>query len=797
MSDLSADDNAGEKPRVGSSFEEGALEAESRFRNMADHAPVMMWVTDPNGYCSYLNKLWYEFTGQTEAEALGLGWTEATHPDDQKLAEETFLAAAAAQGPFRVEYRLRRADGAYRWAIDAAAPRFAKDGTFLGHVGSVIDIHDRREAEQKLALNEERLRLALDVAEIGQWHVDNDTGTMFWPPRVKAMFGISSDVPVTLEDYYNGLHPDDREKTLAAYRAASDARERPLYDVEYRTIGKEDGVVRWVAAKGRGLFDAAGQCYRMLGTAIDITARKADELRLRELNESLESQVAERTADRDRMWRLSTDLMLVARFDATISAANPAWTTLLGWPENELLGRRFIDLVHPDDVQTTLNEVGKLADGRTTLRFENRYQHKDGTFRWLSWTAVPEDGLIHAVARDVSAARDQAQALAEAEEALRQAQKMEAIGQLTGGVAHDFNNLLTVIRGSVDLLKRADLTPERRSRYVDAISDTADRATKLTSQLLAFARRQALTPELFDTGESIVEVATMVRTLAGSRIKLDLETPGEPLLVMADRSQLDTAIVNLAINARDAMKGEGTLEIAVGAVSGLPARRSHEAVPGDYVAVTVRDHGCGIPAENIDRIFEPFFTTKGAGHGTGLGLSQVIGFAKQSGGDIRVQSEQGAGTTFTLYLPRVSREGLPEETNLVRGEIDGSGICVLVVEDNADVGDFATSALQDLGYGSVLARDGAQALAELSADASRFDVLFTDVVMPGITGVELAQQVRKSHPHLPVILTSGYSHVLAENGSFGFELLHKPYSLEQLARVLQKVTRWRARKRDS
>ncbi|HYF56430.1 MAG TPA: PAS domain S-box protein, partial [Salinarimonas sp.] len=344
-------------------------ESEARFRNMADHAPVMMWVTDPSGACTYLNRRWYEFTGQAEAEALGLGWTTATHPDDQALAEETFLAANTARAPFRVEYRLRRADGTYRWALDAAMPRYGADGEFLGFIGSVIDIDERREAEARLAYSEEQLRLATEAAEIGLWDVDLVTNTLFWPPRVKAAFGISPHVPVSMADFYDGLHPDDREHTAAAFAAACDPRQRALYDVEYRTIGKEDGVVRWVAAKGRGLFDEDGTCTRVIGTAIDVTARKADERRLRELNETLEQRVAERTADRDRMWRLSTDLMLVARFDATVTAVNPAWTGLLGWSEEELVGRSFIDLVHPDDVAATLAEAGQLADGRTTLRF--------------------------------------------------------------------------------------------------------------------------------------------------------------------------------------------------------------------------------------------------------------------------------------------------------------------------------------------------------------------------------------------------------------------------------------------
>ena len=382
------------------------------------------------------------------------------------------------------------------------------------------------------------------------------------------------------------------------------------------------------------------------------------------------------------------------------------------------------------------------------------------------------------------------------EEQLRQAQKMEAIGQLTGGVAHDFNNLLTVIRGSVDLLRRPDLSTERRTRYIDAIGDTADRAARLTRQLLAFARRQALTPELFDVGASIEAIGVMVRTLTGSRIELDLRPPKVPLFVMADRSQLDTAIVNLSINARDAMGGEGRLSIAVGAVSNIPARRGHSADAGDFVAVVVTDQGSGIATSDLERVFEPFFTTKATGEGTGLGLSQVIGFAKQSGGDVTVESVEGTGTTFTIYLPRVDGDGtLPNEAqDMPLG--DGKGICVLVVEDNADVGEFATSALRELGFHSVLASDGEQALGELSKDCGRFHILFTDVVMPGIDGVELARRVRAQHPRLPIILTSGYSHVLAENGNHGFELLHKPYSIDQLARVLHKAIAWQRRVSD-
>lgn len=768
-------------------------ESETRFRNMADNAAVMMWVTDPTGYCTYLNARWYEFTGQELGKGEGYGWLDAVHPDDRPLAEQAFVSANAERRNYRVDFRLRRADGAYRWTIDAAAARFAENGEHLGYVGSVIDIDERREAEEKLALSEEQLRLALEVAGIGQWDVDNLTGVMFWPPRIKAMFGISPDVPVTLADFHDNVHPDDREKTRVAYDAASDPIRRPLYDVEYRTIGKEDGVVRWVAAKGRGIFDAAGRCVRVIGTAIDVTARKTDERRLRELNESLEQQVAERTADRDRMWRLSTDLMLVARFDATITAVNPAWTTLLGWSERELLGRRFLDLVFPEDLEATLVEAGHLAEGRTTPRFENRYQHKDGSYRFLSWTAVPGEDLIHAVARDVTAERERQAELVAAQEQLRQAQKMEAVGQLTGGVAHDFNNLLTIIKSSTDLLRRPNLAEERRRRYVDAISDTVDRASRLTGQLLAFARRQALKPEVFDASERISAITDMLRTIMGSRIRIETLIAHEPCFVEADASQFETALVNMAVNARDAMNGEGTLTISIEGLSSMPPIRGHGGSPGRFVALSLSDTGIGIPSDRLAEIFEPFYTTKEVGKGTGLGLSQVFGFAKQSGGDVRVGSKVGQGATFTLYLPRSDAAG-KDNSRALQNEAEpaeyGRGHRVLIVEDNVEVGRFSTQLLQDLGYETTWAANADEAL-KLMAEVDGFDAVFSDVVMPGMSGIELGHEIRRRYPKLPVVLTSGYSHVLAAEGRHGFELLHKPYAIEDLSRVLQRVTRER------
>jgi CheY-like chemotaxis protein len=323
---------------------------------------------------------------------------------------------------------------------------------------------------------------------------------------------------------------------------------------------------------------------------------------------------------------------------------------------------------------------------------------------------------------------------------------------------------------------------------VEAIGSTAERASKLTGQLLAFARRQALTPELFDVGESLREVTGIVRTLTGAGIELHLDLPAEPVFALADRGQFDTAVVNMAINARDAMNGRGALTIQLGPVPGIPSIRSHHPVTGDFVAVSVVDTGEGIAPELVERIFEPFFTTKGVGAGTGLGLSQVIGFAKQSGGDVRVASEHGRGAVFTLFLPRAYPQAAAQAAPpLLAQPTDGGGTCVLLVEDNEQVGAFATQALRELGYDSVLAPNAQRALSELENEPGRFHIVFSDVVMPGMSGVELGREIRRRFSDLPVVLASGYSDVLAQGGAHGFELLHKPYSIEQLSNVLLKA----------
>ena len=547
---------------------------------------------------------------------------------------------------------------------------------------------------------------------------------------------------------------------------------------------------------------------KLVGISRDITdrviaegTRRTGAEALRALNDSLEQQVTERTAE----LRLSQDILEasaapICAFDtdyrliAFNKAHSDEFFRIFG--HRVQVGEVFHELFPPDqapimqgfmtralqgEVYTVTEEFGDpdLAKPCWEVSYSplrNREGRIIGAFHW---------------AKDISERLRAEAELVETQEALRQSQKMEAVGQLTGGVAHDFNNLLTIIRSSVDFLHRPDLPEERKERYLNAVSDTVDRAAKLTGQLLAFARRQALKPEVFEVGQRLRTVAEMLNTVTGARIRLEIQTPSEPCFVKADLNQFETALINMAVNARDAMDGEGTLTLRLARQCKLPQIRGHAGAKGAFASVSLSDTGTGMSPNQFGRIFEPFYTTKEVGKGTGLGLSQVFGFAKQSGGDVNVESQLGRGTTFTLYLPEITAESVParpDTSPTEPGSPLGAGQSVLVVEDYLEVGRFATQILEDLGYRTTWAVNAEEALEKLGATGNGFDAVFSDVVMPGMGGLELAKELRRRLPSLPVLLASGYSHVLAQDGSEGIELLHKPYSAEQLGRILRKVT---------
>ncbi|MEA3050986.1 MAG: hypothetical protein QOG84_2822 [Sphingomonadales bacterium] len=363
---------------------------------------------------------------------------------------------------------------------------------------------------------------------------------------------------------------------------------------------------------------------------------------------------------------------------------------------------------------------------------------------------------------------------ARAEEELRQAQKMQALGQLTGGIAHDFNNLLTVIQGSADILRRPGLDEAKRLRFAEAIVKTAGRAAALTGQLLTFARRQPLKPRSIDLNAQIEGMADLLDRTIGERVAVRTDLAPGLCRIEVDPAQLEAAILNICVNARDAMPDGGTLTIATSDAELADGRRA--------VALAVTDSGSGIEPEVLARVFEPFFTTKSVGKGTGLGLSQVYGFAAQSGGETKVASEPGAGTTVTLLLPCNANSAPDEPAATPEATRDGRSGHILVVDDNDEVGVLAEALCAELGYRVSRVRSGPEALA--AAGSTRFDAVFTDVVMPGMTGLELADALRELTPGLPIILATGFSDEIARQGTGGLPVVYKPYRLETLAEAL-------------
>ena len=523
--------------------------------------------------------------------------------------------------------------------------------------------------------------------------------------------------------------------------------------------------------------------------------RRRTELRLRDLAASLEQQVAERTLDRNRLWQLSTDVILVARFDGVITATNPAWASVLGWSEADLIGSSFLDLVHPDDLERTIEGAKNLSHGETLARFDTRYRHKDGSYRWIAWVAVPGGDLINAVGRDFTAEKEQAEALQLSEERLRQSQKMEAVGQLTGGIAHDFNNLLTGIGGSLQLMQ-SRIAQGRLTdidRYVEAAHGASRRAAALTHRLLAFSRQQTLDPKPTAVNRLVAGMEELVRRTVGPEVTVEVVAAVGLWPTLVDPNQLENALLNLCINARDAMPGGGKLTIETGNrwIDEREAR-IRDVPPGQYVSLCVSDNGTGMPPEIVQRAFDPFFTTKPLGTGTGLGLSMIYGFVRQSGGLARIYSEVDQGTMVCLYLPRYFGEALADGSAAEPAELPrvGQGETVLIVDDEPTIRMLVAEILDELGYTALEAEDGTAALPLLQS-ASRLDLLVTDVGLPGgMNGRQVAEAARAIRPDLKVLFITGY----AENAVFshghlssGMHVLTKPFDIEVLAAKIKEL----------
>jgi PAS domain S-box-containing protein len=522
--------------------------------------------------------------------------------------------------------------------------------------------------------------------------------------------------------------------------------------------------------------------YEVTETHRATTALRESESRLRELNADLERRVIERAQARGLTWQVSPDLLGALNSRGYFETSNPAWKTVLGWSEEEVASMSIFELLHPDDVERTRAGFELTQQGQPAIRFPNRYRCKDGGYRWISWVGVPEEGMVYCSGRDITDEKIAEVELAKTQDALRQSQKMEAIGQLTGGIAHDFNNLLAGIVGNLELLERRIAQGRQAGieRYIGAAQDSARRAAALTQRLLAFSRRQTLDPKPTNVNKLIAGMEELIRRTAGPSVQLEIVGAGGLWQAKIDGSQLENAVLNLCINARDAMPDGGRITIET-ANKWLDERaaKERELSKGQYISVCVTDTGTGMTADVIAQAFDPFFTTKPIGQGTGLGLSMIHGFVRQSGGQVRIYSEVGSGTTVCLYFPRhtgSAEDG--DEPEVTRPADPGHGETVLVVDDEPAVRMLMVEVLEEAGYRTIQANDGPAGLKVLQSN-TRVDLLVTDVGLPGgMNGRQVADAARATRPDLRVLFVTGYAENAAIGNGYldaGMQIITKPF----------------------
>jgi len=637
----------------------------------ADAAPAMIWVADAEGAIVLVNRRWVDFVGFAPSHVDGEGWSASVHPDDYPAYREIWLRTVHDRSPLVREYRLRRHDGAWRWILDSAEPRFDADGRYLGHAGAAIDNTAQHEALEQLSLSDARFRSFAEAADDLYWAADAALGRIvFANSSLERVWGASRAALFSDFDAYfpTLVHPDDLPRVEAGI---AELRSGLAHTLTYRVVRPLDGEVRVVEDHAFPIRDEGA--VRLVGGIMrDVT----EQVRA---HEELERRVAERSAE---------------------------------------------------------------------LEASNEKRRK-------------------------------------AEAALVETQRLEAVGRLTRGLTHDFNNLLTVMVGALDMILRRPDQPDRVRRLSEAALAAGRRGEHLTRKLQNFSRRKPLKVEAVSIGDLLHEIEPVLRDAAGESMQITIQSePG--LGARLDRTQFETALLNLVINAVDAIAEVGSIQVRAERVR-LGEDEPLELEPGDYVRVAVTDTGRGMAAEVAAHAFEPFFSTKRDSKGSGLGLAQVYGFARQSGGTAQILTGLGKGTTVSFYLPAAEAPAA-SEVGAAPAEPGPSleGVRVLLVDDDVAVRATAESLLQDLGAEVVSAADGPAAISALERD-SQVRLLMTDVVMPGMSGVELARAVRALRPDLRVLLSTGYASESVGVDVTGWPVLRKPYFIEDLDRAARRA----------
>ncbi|MBI5282644.1 MAG: PAS domain S-box protein [Candidatus Solibacter usitatus] len=747
------------------------LSRERIFAALSHSSPVGIVQTDAAGQYVYVNRRWCDIAGLSEEEAKGEGWMQAMHPEDRQRVQEQWGAAIQAGAPFGAEYRYLRAGGTMAWVMDQAVPFKDAGGGVAGYMGTVTDITERKESEEELLRSRQQYFDLVENVHDGIIRDDLEGRLTFANRRFREWFGLDGKdiTKVALED---NIAPEWRQRIRDWHDRRVHGEPAPDH---YECCCIRPGGERiWFEVSATPVVEQG----RIVGTQSavrDITERKRTE------------------AERERLMtaiQQSGEAVLITDREGTIEYVNPAFTQITGYSGEEVLGRnsrilqsgKHDELFYRDLWQTITG--GKVWHGRMINR------NKDGAFLTLDVTISPVRDALGQIVNYVEVLRDITDEL-NLQQQLQQAQKMESIGRLAGGVAHDFNNLLTVINGHSELML-AKLDP-RDPMYEEIVEvrKAGERAAGLTQQLLAFSRKQVIQPAVLDLNAVVRDVEKMLRRVMGEDIELVTVLNPDLGRIKADAGQLTQVLMNLAVNARDAMPDGGRLRIETENVV-FEERHVQEHVemePGAYVQLTISDSGAGMDEATQARIFEPFFTTKETGGGTGLGLSTVYGIVRQGGGHIHVASQPGHGTTFKIYLPPVEAAATVAETEPLAGTLQGSET-ILVVEDQKDVRKLARIVLTSYGYKVLEAANAREALFQAESYAGPIDLMLTDVVMPGMNGRELAERLKPLRPALKVLFMSGYAeNMLSSQESLDEDIayLQKPFAPERLARKVREV----------
>ncbi|HXB22584.1 MAG TPA: PAS domain-containing protein [Candidatus Solibacter sp.] len=747
------------------------------YRALVEMFPHAIWIAEPDGSTSYANRYWYELSGLSLEQTVGLGWTSALHPEDAaKVVDRQRQTIATGVSPEN-ELRFRRAtDGQYRWHLTKAVPLKDPNGNIVKWIGIAVDIHDQKAAAVAIEEAEERLRLAVESAGMGTWDYYPETGETRWSLRAKEILGLAPADEMDYQGFLARVHPEDRARVEDALRCAVDPQKWSEYDVEYRVVWP-NGEVRWVNARGKCFFADGPQrrWVRFTGMVLDNTERMRAEHERAKLIAVIQK---------------SPDFIGLSDTQGKVLFINRAGQKLVGLRDDaEAASKRIEDYFLAEDLSRFQEHVlplirsGKVWEGE--FRFKNFETGKTIVLDARGFGIFDAFGHltnIATVSRDISER-------SKVEEQLRLVQKMEAVGRLAGGIAHDFNNLLTIIKGYSQILEDHLQADPEDARIVKEIANAATRAAALTNELLAFSRRQIVQPRILDLNKAILRIQGMLQRLVGEDIVIQTNLAEDLWPVLMDPSQVDQILINLTANARDAMPHGGNIVLETQNRE-LPCSTDAEqmdAAPGPYVCLSFRDSGLGMDAETLSHIFEPFFTTKPVGKGTGLGLATIYGIMQQSSGHVVARSQIGQGTVFNLYLPRAA-EGVREEPRAPESADLRGTEKILVVEDEASLRRMVAEYIRKWGYTVYEAGQATEALA--LAEAHPIHLLVTDIVMPGTSGHVLASLLASRHPGICVIYMSGYSEHAALKEALlqpGTAFMQKPFEPKDILRKVRET----------